>query len=185
MHGLHHISGAESAITIAGRTFRAAPLTLGMRAEIEAHLVARRVDVLDEVLRRLETTPSRHHELLLDAAFRRVERRRTATAEEVAEFLGTFEGAAFVFWLLVRDRHPEVDSPDAAAAICRQAPLAQLQARLDLATGEGELKNSVGRAEAASRPAGGTKTPEEASPGHNSTAPSSGGTVGPPTRSTD
>lgn len=185
MHGLHHIAGAESAITIAGRTFRAAPLTLGMRAEIEAHLVARRGDVLDEALRRLETAPPRQQELLLDAAFRRLERRRTATAEEVAEFLGTFEGAAFVFWLLVRDRQPDVDSPDAAAAICRNAPLAEWQARFDLASGEGELKNSVGRAEAAIRPAGGAKTTEERSPGHGSTALSSSGTAGPPIRSID
>jgi hypothetical protein len=183
MNGLHHIAGAESAIAIAGKTYRAAPLTLGMRAEIEAQVVARRADVLDEVLRRLETAPARHHEALLDAALRRLERRRTATAEEVAEFLATFDGAAFVFWLLVRDRHPEIDSPAAATAVCRQAPLGQLQARLDLATGEGELKNSAGRAEAAIRPAGGAKTTEP-SPGPSFTAASCDGTAGPPTKST-
>lgn len=186
--GLRRVAGAGSPITLAGRTFRTSPLTLGMRAEIEAHLVARRANLLVKVAEQLDAVPAKHHDALWDAAMRQTQRHAVAGDAEVAEYLHTFEGACFLLWLLVRERHAEVDCLDKAMELAREVPLWELQAGLDRAAGMADLKNSAGPANTGPPPAAlretepVAETPQETSPypGHASTATSLGSTTGSP-----
>lgn len=186
--GLRRVAGAGSPITLAGRTFRTSPLTLGMRAEIEAHLVARRANLLVKVAEQLDAVPARHHDALWDAAMRQTQRQAVAGDAEVAEYLHTFEGACFLLWLLVRGEHPEIDCLDKAIELARPVPLWELQAGLDRASGTADLKNSAGPANAGPLPAAprGTEPVAKAQegtspfPGLASTATSLGSITGSP-----
>ena len=134
----HAVAGVGGTIEIGGVAYRLRPLTLGDLAEIKAYVVSLRPNPLEALGRELDRVDPKHHDGLMRAALREACELRAATADEIDDYLQSFNGTAHLFWIMARDDCPALDS--LAAAKSRLAEygngrLLELQGRLDQATG--------------------------------------------------
>jgi hypothetical protein len=134
----HAVAGVGGMIEIGGVDYRLRPLTLGDLAEIKAYVVSLRTSPLEALGRELDRVDPKHRDGLMRAALREACELRAATADEIDDYLQSFEGTVHLFWIMARDDCPALDS--LAAAKSRLADygngrLLGLQGRLDQATG--------------------------------------------------
>lgn len=148
MDGLRRLAGIVPSIELNGKSYRVRPHTLGHRAEIEGYIVGQRGNIMEEIALRLDSIPVKHHDKILDAVMRRVEQKCIASQQEVIDFLSTFEGGAYLFWLAVRDEQPEINSHQAAMEIVRGVPLKEISEKLFHYLGGRDVGNLSGSPEA-------------------------------------
>lgn len=144
---VRNMTGVAMPIKIDGKAYQTSTqLSIGMRGEIEAHILSQRPDFMEQVSASLKHFPEKYHQSIIAEGVRRMAMANYITNEEFDSYLRTQEGSAYLFWLLVRDKQPEVDSLEAAIGIITKAKidLEELQQKLDRAAGLGELKNSGG-----------------------------------------
>lgn len=157
--GLHSVAGVPGELTIGGKTYRCEPDRLRIRAEIEAHVIAEREKSIPGYVAAAEMAGEPHKKAAWQAVMDRIDDHRRVTDDNVRDFLRTREGTVFFFWLCVRPHHPEVDTLEKAAEICRALSLDLLDAQLHAATGRTDLKKSAGPDQTEGRAEGETECP--------------------------
>lgn len=139
--------GAALPITINGTTYQtSSQLRFDMRGEIEARIVSLRPDFMEEIGKSLKHFPKEYHKEIIAEAVKRAAMANFVTNEEFDAYLNTEEGAAYLLWVMIREKQPEIDSLEKALAIAKKIDLLDLQRKLDRAAGLSELKNSDGPA---------------------------------------
>lgn len=149
MDGLHNVSAAPDTILIDGKEYHSKPLGLVELGELERHVVTLRTNPLKELAGQLQHFSLDERKQLIKAGVEVLaERPKMGTMQEVQDYAGTPAGMAHTFFLIVRDAHPEVDSPKAAGEILDkidEAGTAALMQRLkDLSAADELGKNSEG-----------------------------------------
>ena len=156
--GLHNIAGAPGTIELNGKRYRAGKVTLGAQAEIEAHVISLQPDIVQSAIKSIERLPARDRDkygkAIIDAAIKQLDKRSAASAEQVSDFLNSFDGAAFLLWLIIREHQPEFNTPEAAGKLIEGIPLNEVQRRIDQASGLANLKNSAGPEAQVDQPTG-------------------------------
>ena len=117
MHGLSQLTAAEHSVTVAGRTYRLAPLTLADYGEIENRLLARRPDPLAVAVEKLDGLDEKQQEFLLGRAYDRAVSTRLMTAGELEQWRKTPEGLCYRFWLMARKAQPQLTLEEAAEVV--------------------------------------------------------------------
>lgn len=146
---MHRTAGASfSTVEIAGKTYTLRPMKTGQYAAMEAYVISQREDPLVIAAKACATAPEALHATIWDAAIRAARSARTATAAEVAAFENSVRGLAWKILQCVKQDHPEIKTVDDAIILIEQAGesrLAELQAKIHVASGEDDLKNSSGQ----------------------------------------
>lgn len=144
---VRNMVGAALPITIDGVTYQTATqLRFDMRGEIEARIVSLRPDFMEEIGKSLKHFPREYHKEIIAEAVKRSAMANFVTNEEFDAYLNTEEGAAYLLWVMIREKQPEIDSLEKALAIAKKIDVLELQRKLDRAAGLSELKNSDGPA---------------------------------------
>lgn len=148
---LHRTAGASSQTLVIGeKTYTLRPLTVGLYAEMEAYVVAQREDPMVIAALACQKVPAQFHTDIWDSAMRAAKSARTVTAAEMSAFEQSIRGLAFKFWACLKTDHPKLTVDDALKLIeeAGEERMAELQARIHVGSGEADLKNSSGQAEA-------------------------------------
>jgi hypothetical protein len=156
--GLHNLAGAPGTIELNGKRYRAGKVTLGAQAEIEAHVISLQPDIVATAIKSIERLPARDRDkygkTVIEAAIKQLDKRNAASTDQVSDFLNSFDGAAFLLWLIIREHQPEFDTPEKAGKLIEDIPLSEAQRRIDQASGLANLKNSVGPEAQGDQPTG-------------------------------
>lgn len=137
MSELAEFTAAPWERTIAGKTWRFSPLTLGDWAVLERRLLESRPDPLAIARRHLEGLSSDARRELFEAALVESTRRRRATLAELLDFADSPLGLALSVWLALRRGHPDLTETQASELLDRMAAeeLAELECSLDALRG--------------------------------------------------
>lgn len=108
MDGLHEIAPRTREFQFMGRTLRLSQLRLRSYAEIEAEVLARKPTPLDVVAPTVRDMPIEQAKYLLGLAYDDSLKVRRADPGDIDQFLATIDGLAFMFWLSLRELHPEI-----------------------------------------------------------------------------
>jgi len=175
MDGHARLSGKlHKTITIGGETYTLSkPTLVGVYAEMEAFVVARKRDPLVLAVEACKTAPPGQHAAIWEAAMKTASAARVATAEEMAAFERSPWGMAFKLWKCLDDRHrAEFPTVEAAMGLMERAGenLDEIQAQLAVVSGEADLGNSSGRSPTApaEKPATDTQASEDGRPSTSS-----------------
>ena len=145
MDGLNAITAAAWCQAIDGKQYWFEPLTLRDWGLIEQRITQRRPHPLEEAKTQLDGMAEADKRTLLEEALRRATAVSRASSDEVTQYLSTCEGAAFMFWLSIRKRHPEITEERATELLNRFGAenLRGLQSRIDGCAGipAGTAKN--------------------------------------------
>ncbi len=147
MDGLANVTGAVGDIAIGGVSYTLSIPTAGDYGEMERHVIALRGNPLKELAGCLDDFPLASRQAVLRAACDSVASRPPrATAEEIEQFSGSPDGINYMFFIMVRRKHPEIDTTDKAGAILADIDAAGMTditlALKALSTVETAVKNS-------------------------------------------
>lgn len=152
--GLHRVAAAPGIIVHGGVEYRLSPPSLGDHAELRAWIVSQRKSPTEVLPGLLAKTPEHMHEMLVRVAFSEASRQRTVTADELREYLNSFDGTTHILWFMLRKSHPELTLDrvrEIWTAFRHDELLNELQARMDQATGfiadQEALGNSPGQSQ--------------------------------------
>lgn len=117
MDGLSRCLGVGNFIELAGECALMRPVTLGMLAICENHLLALRktpLDVIQETYQDINASAAKHVQKLVDRAVNEIKRDRSwrlISFDDMHKWLHTQTGIAFTAWLCLRKRHSLAVSP--------------------------------------------------------------------------
>lgn len=151
MEGLARAAGSGVPIKFKGETIILPPLTLGDLGTIEQHILAERPNPLDLVKDVIKDLPADLAKDLLDKAYKDAKRTRSATAEEVAEYLDTLSGLAFSFWVALQKKYGDrfkLEEVYEIMAAMDEKELEKMRQARDQASGLDERGNSTGQTRA-------------------------------------
>lgn len=143
MQGASRVQGAASGfVTAGGKEYTLAPRALGVYGEIEARILAKRVNIFEEV-GKLNLDPDLM-KFAISEAVREASRPRIVSAREFGEYMNSAEGIAHLFWIAARGNHTELKTFDDAAAVVDRMTAAEVRAvknAIDNTGQEDALKN--------------------------------------------
>ncbi len=151
MKGINRVTGVGTPWQVGDKTYYIAATVNSPAAwaEVCEHIKARRGSPLDLLADRLDKFNEKQQEVLLRSALEQEAKRNTdATGEEIDRFLNTLDGAAFMLWIGLRDRHPEFEKPGDVMGLIEDR-LVEAQQKLDQAGGFSDLGKQPGQAETA------------------------------------
>lgn len=155
MDGVARPSGAGVTITFGGETLILEALTLKDFGLIENHLLSQRQNPLLVVRDVIGDLPPEMADKLLDKAYRDAKKMNEVAAEEVAEWIDTFNGMAFSLWLSLEKRYAGRFTLDNVLEIMEaisEEELEDLKNLRDQAAGLDELGNSTGETSSSTTP---------------------------------
>lgn len=152
--GLNRVAGSPGVLEYGGVSYQLSPPSLGDHGELRAWIVSQRKSPVEVLPGLLAKTPEHMHEMLTRVAFSEAARQRTVTADELREYLNSFEGTTHILWFMLRKAHPELTLErvrEIWSAYRHEQMLNELQARMDQATGfiadQEALGNSPGQSQ--------------------------------------
>lgn len=150
--GLARVAGAHAIITLKGRDYQVRQITFGDFAAIEQHLIKRQGNLIERLGSSLKGLDPEVRREFIQAAVEQMDARPSVSPEESAQFLNSFEGVVYAFWLLMKTQHAELESPRQVEELMSDMPLDALFDTFNRVSGLAPLKNSIGPApESASR----------------------------------
>ena len=147
--GLDSVCGTGTRVDIGGTTYSLARLGIGAFGEVVAEIKRRRWVEVRAAMDAFRDAPADVIKEYLDPMVAKAKQPVDFEGEASDEFDGFMQspgGACFVFWVLVRVRHPEVNSTDKARALLDElAPSEIKQLALDIIKTSGleELQEAV------------------------------------------
>ena len=145
--GIAKVAGAPSVITLKGREYFVRPIRFADFASIERYLQSKRPNLLAQLVPSLAGMSDDVKNSFIAAAVKQMDTRQNVSTDDITEFMNSFDGMTYAFWLLMKDAHPELESSDAVAALVEDIDLTVLGDMLDRVSGLSDLKNSAGRDE--------------------------------------
>jgi len=122
MDGLARITGDwYRPIEVAGRTYRLVQPRLRDLAALEAEILARQPDPLEQAARAAAHVPANQARAFWDAAFAAARKARSLSLEDLDQLPEATRAAASAFLLLRRHHSDEIQSLDDAMAWCERA----------------------------------------------------------------
>ncbi len=160
MKGINRVTGAGTHWQVGDKTYyiSATVNSPAAWAEVCEHIKTRRDSPLDLLADKLDRFTEKQQEILLRSALEQEAKRNVdPTSDELDQFLNTLDGAAYLLWIGLRDRHPELEKPADVMGLI-EGRLVEAQQKLDQAGGFSDLGKPPGQAEAATveTPANGT-----------------------------
>jgi len=147
------MAGVGMPVIIDGRTWHLSPVTLEDLGLLERWVEAHPIRMVQSALDGLD---DRHRQYLLALAFGESIKRQVTLGTASGEgLLGSIEATAFLFWLSIRVKHPEI-TRDQAGRMLRTDNVELVKAALDKASG---LRDA-----AKAKPAEGPETGRGATP---------------------
>ena len=146
-------------IELGGKTYTLKPFVVGVWAEMSAFVRRLKGDPIKEVCERLASIPTDQQARWMKVAVEAAAN-QSPTDQELASFETSLLGTAFKLWTTLvgpkaqRDKDILAEFPDAHAVMDRlvslgeqegEQKLAEIMMKLDLASGEADLKNSHGQ----------------------------------------
>lgn len=164
MNGINRVAGADTPWQVGDQTYYIAatvnsPATW---AEVCEHIKTQRDSPLDLLAAKIDQFNEQQQAVLLNSALaQEAKRNEDPTSEEFDHFLNTLDGAAFLLWIGLRDRHPEFEGPADVMSLI-EGRLLEAQQKIDQAGGFSELGKPASQAEpeATTATANGTLGPE-------------------------
>jgi hypothetical protein len=141
-------------IELGGKTYTLKPYVVGLWAEMSAFVRRLKGDPIKEVCDRLETIPADQQQRWMKAAVEAAAN-QTPSEQELSAFEQSLLGTAFKLWTTLKADHIQ-DFPQPHAVMDKlvslteeqgQRKLAEIMMKLDVASGEADLKNCDGRSE--------------------------------------
>lgn len=155
MKGINLVAAAATPWKVGANTYYIAATVNSPAAwaEVCGHIKSRRESPLKLLADHLDNYSEKQQEVLLRAALEQEARlSEDPSGEEIDRFLNTLEGAAYLLWIGLRERHPEFAQPADVMELIRDRSL-EAQQKLDEAGGFTALKKPSGQADPASTPA--------------------------------
>jgi len=150
-------------ITIGGKEYTlTAPPVVGLYAKLEDYILSRREDPLSLAAMACQKTPAEQHAAIWEAAMKVASQARAVPASEMIAFESTLHGVAFKLWSCLQTHHADKFGSVADVLGLIEAAgedrLAEITAKVHVATGEADAGNLSGRTQndpgpAASEPA--------------------------------
>jgi hypothetical protein len=143
------VAGTQAhTMEIDGKTYTLRPHLVGVVAEMEDYVRSLRGDPLAIATEACKHSPVSQHDAIWRAAIERSQQQQLVSAMDMATFENSLHGLAFKLWVCLRDSHgEEIKSPRDALNLLEKAgeeKLAEINAKVHQASGEGDLKNSSG-----------------------------------------
>jgi hypothetical protein len=139
-------------IELGGKTYTLKPYVVGLWAEMSAYVRRLKGDPIKEVCDRLESIPADQQQRWMKAAVEAAAN-QSPTEQELSAFENSLLGTAFKLWTTLKAEHAQ-EFPDPQAVLDRlialseqegRKKLAEIMLKLEVASGEADLKNSVGQ----------------------------------------
>jgi len=122
--GLKNVAGSSISVKLGKKKYRLAPLTLKLMAELEEHVTSLKPDPLELVSKKLSMFNEKQQEVLLQKAMEKsVEIGSRASQLEVEDFMESFDGLCFFFWLAIKDNHEEITSHEEATEVLKKSDI--------------------------------------------------------------
>lgn len=147
MDGLGRPAGAGLTIEFNGETLILSPLTLKDFGLIEQHLLSKRTNPLEMVKQHLADMPIEVATALAKEAYNDARKMNVVPADEVGEWIDSFEGLVYCFWLMIRKEHGDKYSLEQITEVMdamSEQDLIRMKEMRDKASGTDELGNSTG-----------------------------------------
>lgn len=147
MKGINRVTAAATPWKVGDQTYYIAATVNSPAAwaEVCEHIKARRESPLSRLAGHLDNFNERQQEVLLRAAVEQEARvAEDPSGEEIDRFLNTLEGAAYLLWIGLRERHPEFETPGDVMELIRERSV-EAQQKLDEAGGFTALKKPSGQ----------------------------------------
>ena len=143
---LQTVSGAGATFKIGDKDYRLKPPSFGTFGEVERHIASIKPNPLDALSSTIHKFPPEKQEELMRIACEVATKQTQSVPEhEVMEFLSSYSGICFFWWVAIRDNHPEVKTLDDATGLLSDldnARLLKLQILLMKISGLEDLGNS-------------------------------------------
>ena len=147
--GITNIQGSRKpTLKVSDKTYTLSPVGLDQFGEIENFILDRRASPFDIVGRLSSETPEEIREMLVTASVERAMKAGFATTSEINDYDNSLPGIAHRLMLSLRPLHPDVKAVKDALRIIETAGnerLAEIQAKVQEASGDDNLGNSSGR----------------------------------------
>jgi hypothetical protein len=139
-------------IELGGKTYTLKPYVVGLWAEMSAFVRTLKGDPIKEVCDRLDSIPADQQQRWMRAAVEAAAN-QTPSEQELASFEGSLLGTAFKLWATLKADHGQ-EFPHPQAVMDRlislteeqgEKKLAEIMMKLEVASGEYDLKNSAGQ----------------------------------------
>lgn len=129
MDGLGRASGAGKIITVKGKDYILSPLTIRHFGMVEQQILSTRPNPLKMVAEAAADLPEELAAVMMKQAYQDAKKSNTVTATEVTEWLETFEGMCFAFFLMLKKEQPEITHEDVYDIMSDMTPeeMAKLQ----------------------------------------------------------
>ena len=139
-------------IELGGKPYTLKPYVVGLWAEMSAFVRSLKGDPIKEVCERLDQIPAEQQARWMKAAVEAAAN-QAPSEQELSAFETSLLGTAFKLWATLKTDHRD-DFPDPYAVLDKllalaerdgRKKLAEIVMKLDVASGEADLKNCVGR----------------------------------------
>lgn len=148
--GQHRTAGKQTeTLKIGEKIYTLRPLTFGIYAEFEDWIVSEKIDPIEALAARIDKVPPQHQAAAWEAAINAAQRNKTITTTEMAAAENSLRGVAWKLWKVLEKDHPEVRGVDDALKLVAKMGedrVPELVAKMQVASGELDLKNSDGPA---------------------------------------
>jgi hypothetical protein len=141
-------------IDLGGKPYTLKPYVVGLWAEMSAFVRGLKGDPIKEVCDRLDSIPADQQQRWMRAAVEAAAN-QSPTAEELSAFERSLLGIAFKLWTTLKSEHAN-EFPDPYAVMDKlvalseqegEKKLAEIMMKMEVASGEADLKNCAGRHE--------------------------------------
>ena len=143
---LQTVSGAGATFKIGDKDYRLKPPSFGTFGEVERHIASLKPNPLDALSKTIQNFPEdKQAELMRIACEVATKQTQSVPEHEVREFLSSYSGICFFWWVAIRDNHSEVENLEQASKILADldnAQLLKLQMTLMKISGLEDLGNS-------------------------------------------
>ena len=143
MDGLGRASGAGKLITIQGKDYILSPLTIRHFGMVEQQILSNRPNPLKMVAEAAADLPEELAAEMMKQAYNDAKKSNTVSANEVTEWLETFEGMCYAFFLMLKKEQPEMTHEEVYDLMSDMTPqeMAQLQEDQSQVSGLDEAGN--------------------------------------------
>ena len=143
---LQTVSGAGATFKIGDKDYRLKPPSFGTFGEVERHVASLKPNPLDALSKTIHSFPEdKQSEMMRIACEVASKQTQSVPEHEIRDFLSSYSGICFFWWVAIRDNHPEIESLEVASKILDDldnAQLLKLQMILMKISGLEDLGNS-------------------------------------------
>ena len=130
-------------INIDGKSYTLRPLRAASYGEMEAYIVSRRPDPIEELSKAIESIPEKLHANAWKGATEAAMNRRHVSVEDAAAFENSIRGIAWKFSQCLRQDHPEYEDVEKAIELLAELGperLQEIETQIEVASGRADLK---------------------------------------------